>query len=152
MFGVLWIVIALLVMILLLFFLADWYLKRSDKKKTSKPVISQKTPAETAKEKQTPTVTNPDKQVKPTTMTIYNSNLADDLDAILKDEETSSLHHNLSNRLTSKGQIANYVAEKHYHTFTFDNQPETIDNSETPTFTKEDYKKIVALSNIDDKK
>lgn len=150
MFDVLWLVIALLVVLLLLFVLVDWYLKRGNQKKADKPAAKTETPKPTAaKEKAIP-------EAAPTTvalpsMNVYNSNLADDLDAMLKAGNSQSVRQERTNKITTKGHIADYVAAKNYHTFSFDVDPnEDVDQS--TTFTKEDYKKFVALSNIDDKK
>lgn len=151
MFDVLWYVIALLVVVLLLFFLADWYLKRGDKKKTAKPNTKPAPTATPNKADKPSTEAKPVTKTTLPTMTIYNSNLADDLDVMLRDKQTQPGRPNLSNRVATKGHIANYVAEKNYHTFDFA-EPALTDEPEPMTFTKEDYKKIVALSNIDDKK
>ena len=151
MFDALWLVIALLVIVLLLFVLVDWYLKRGNQKQTAKPAVKKEVTEPTdAKEKSTPEPAATAVTSLPS-MNIYNSNLADDLDAMLKASKSQPTRQERSNQITAKGHIADYVAIKNYHTFAFDTEPN--EDAEQPmTFTKKDYKKFVALSNIDDKK
>lgn len=151
MFDAVWLVIALLVIVLLMFVLVDWYLKRGNQKQSDKPAVKKEATEPTdAKEK--PTAEPVSTTVTPLpAMNIYNSNLADDLDAMIKADKAQPTRQERGNQITTRGHIAEYVAAKNYHTFSFDAEPNE-DVNPSMTFTKEDYKKIVALSNIDDKK
>ena len=88
-------------------------------------------------------------------MEIYNSELADDLQAMLNEQpaETSS-RLQIENHVKKSGNIAQYLQSKNYHGFNFDADvnPAEPDDNEKPSFTSEDYKRIMALSNIDDHK
>ena len=151
MFDTLWLVIALLVIVLVLFLLGDWYLKRSGQKKTDKPAAKNEAKAATEVKPNRTESASTAATTTPPTMNIYNSNLADDLDTMLEVSKSQPTHQERSNQITTKSHIADYVAAKHYHTFSFD-EDANEEEKPTMTFTKEDYKKIVALSNIDDKK
>ncbi len=138
--------------VVLLFAVVDRILKRSgatkkaDEKKTeSKPIVSEKTSNEQISEiKSRPT------------MKIYNSELADDLNAMLKqssNNESSRLQ--IENRKNRESNISKYIREKKYRSFDFgkvDDEPIEDDDNEPLTFSREDYKKFMALSNIKDKK
>ncbi len=143
---VLCLIIVLLVVLLGLFLLVDWYLKRDNKNKATKTA----TKNEVTKPITTAAKTEPATAVAQPAMTIYNSNLADDLSTMLETghaEPTDRKHTGLN---ANQSKIAKYIAEKNYHTFAFDADP----NTETipMSLTAEDYKKFVAISNIDDKK
>ncbi len=120
--------------------------KKADEKKTeSKPIVSEKTSNEQISEiKSRPT------------MKIYNSELADDLNAMLKqssNNESSRLQ--IENRKNRESNISKYIREKKYRSFDFgkvDDEPIEDDDNEPLTFSREDYKKFMALSNIKDKK
>ena len=115
------------------------------KKTESKPIVSEKTSNEQISEiKSRPT------------MKIYNSELADDLNAMLKqssNNESSRLQ--IENRKNRESNISKYIREKKYRSFDFgkvDDEPIEDDDNEPLTFSREDYKKFMALSNIKDKK
>lgn len=140
MLNYLWLAIGFLIGFLVLFFVVDHFLL-SDKKRDSKK------PAKETPKTPEPKVTKPEPkpEVKePQSATIYNSNLADELDAALK-QPTSTAQ--------SRSSIAEYIAKKNYHAFNFDDVGVTdAEAGEDFTITKDDYKKMVALSNITDKK
>lgn len=90
-------------------------------------------------------------------MEIYNSGLADDLNSMLKNSSSaSSSRLQIENHLNKKGNIAKYIKDKNYHGFDFGSEDVAAnsddDNEEPLSFTREDYKRIMALSNIDDDK
>ncbi len=145
---VLFLIVALVVLfVLVLFFnLLERFLKGSSKKATEKPVAPKPSPAKDVEPSETPV------------LKIYNSELADDLQEILKqsnNNETARLQ--VESHISKEGNIAKYIKSKNYSGFNFDNDDETDasddeDGDKGLSFTKEDYKRIMALSNIDDKK
>lgn len=145
----LWLVLGILIGFVLLFFLVDRYLLKDKKKDASKPTKDAK-PAE-------PKVAKPETKPEPQaqkTVAIYNSNLADELDATLK-QKTLINESRLNEPQTSRrGNIAQYIAQKKYKPFNFSDAEldEMPPDADKLSITKEDYKKIVALSNITDKK
>ena len=120
--------------------------KKSDKKKETKKNEEKK--AEPVEEK--PVVNKPQP-----TMKIYNSELADDLNEILKTSQAdASIRLKIENQMKNESNIAKYIKSKNYQSFNFEsNLDDSEEDVEKPlSFSIEDYKRIVALSNIDDKK
>ena len=150
-FEYIFILIIILVVVLILFAVVDRLLKGGTAKKSStkKPVTKT---VETPKEsKETP------KEIKvPTVMKIYNSELADDLNAILKESGTNkSQRLQMENHVNKESNISKYIQSKNYQSFDFgvDQDERTDEDADKPlTFTRDDYKRFMALSNIDDKK
>ncbi len=143
------ILLAVLVFVLVFFAVVDRLLKGGtakktpEKKATAKPVTNEKA------------VENPTAETKvQPTMKIYNSELADDLNAMLKDTKTDqSARLQIEKRIERESNISKYIQSKNYHGFNFDaDTTVTNDDEEHLTFTREDYKRFMALSNIDDKK
>ena len=135
----------------LLFFLVDRSLKGGSAKPAEKKAESPKAvvekPAEPVKAA----------EVKPAvTMKIYNSELADDLNKMLEETDTNqSSRIQIENHTNKESNISKYITEKKYHGFDFGADGEgIIDDTESEqfTFNREDYKKFMALSNIDDNK
>ncbi len=131
-----------LAVVLVLFILVDKLLKDGNKKVTKAEPSSGKTSSEKPADK-TATV-----ETKIPVMHIYNSELADDLNRMIKDStpnETTRLK--VENKQSS---ISKYIQSKNYESFNFANDFETSDDEDdTMKFTREDYKKFMALSNID---
>ena len=95
----------------------------------------------------------PISESKPNVMQIYNSELADDLNEMLKHTDNNeNARLNLENHIDKESNISKYIHEKNYQSFDFaDSDDSTSSDEEQPmTFTREDYKKFMALSNIDD--
>lgn len=146
------ILLVVLVVVIILFagvdkFLKGGVVKKSPEKKTaSKPVVEEKTVKEPTKPKnENPTVP---------VMKIYNSELADDLNAMLKETDSSkSSRLQIENHINRASHISQYIHDKNYHSFDFGNETEDADEvNETLTFNRDDYKRFMALSNIEDKK
>lgn len=136
----LWPAVGMLIGFLVLFFVVDHFLL-NDKKRESKKTT--KEPAKNPEPKEPEPETKP-VEPAPKSVTIYNSNLADELDVALKQPATTD---------QSRSSIAEYIAKKNYHAFNFDDAGVTdTEAGEDFTITKDDYKKMVALSNITDKK
>lgn len=137
----------LIILLIIFFAIVDKFLKGGKKidKKTESIKIPEKSSIET--------VSVENKNSLPT-MKIYNSELADDLSEILKSSqnETSS-RLKIENRSDKENNIAKYIKSKNYRSFDF-NTEETAntDTEKELSFTLEDYKRIMAISNIDDKK
>lgn len=139
-----------LVVIVLFFAIVDKLLKGSASKKAEdkKP-----TPKNEPVEK--PAAKLPTENQPQPVMQIYNSELADDLNAMLnetKEEKTSRLQ--IENRADKVSNISKYIQSKNYHGFDFDSEGlnTTEQDEDQLTFTRDDYKRFMALSNIDDKK
>ncbi len=141
-------ILLLMVGLLLMIYLADFYIKGEKKKKTKK-AEPKKIKVEEAKEE----VQIPKQNV------VYeaNINLADELEKII--DTTEAIHDAAKTTRLNHSRIADYRRAKNYETFSYD--IETYDNKEEDNLdfkgsgielTKDEYKKIVALSNIDDKK
>lgn len=154
MLNYLWLALGILVGFMVLFFLTDLFLKKG--KKTTAPKPEKETPKPTAV-KDTPAaikpVPTPTEKVAP----IYNSDLADELDDIIKQNSPEDQTRiQIGKHVRAKSNIAQYLETKNYHTFDFHegavNPDEAATGDDKMTFTKEDYKRIVALSNIDTKK
>ena len=141
--------IFIVVIISLLFKILDHFLKNGFKK-TEKKTEEKKTPA---KPETVLTPTNQQTEVKPT-MKIYNSELADDLNKILKDSETEdSVRLKIENHVHKESNVAKYIKSKNYQGFDFGGAETNDEEVEKPlSFTIDDYKRIMALSNIDEKK
>ncbi len=142
------ILLAVLAFVLVFFAVVDRLLKGGtakktpEKKPTSKPVSTEKAVEQPAVET----------KIQPT-MKIYNSELADDLNAMLKDakiDQSSRLQ--IEKHIERESNISKYIQSKNYHGFNFDTDTATDNDEEPLTFTREDYKRFMALSNIDDKK
>lgn len=148
--GTIIFLLVVLVVVIVFFAILDKYLKSGAKKSAEKKTEPKKV-AEKPIVKETVIETK-----TPTEMRIYNSELADDLNEMLKNsknDETSRLQ--IQNHLDKKSNISKYLESKNYHSFDFGTVDDDIveeDNQAPLTFTKEDYKRIMALSNIDDKK
>ena len=143
--------IIVLVVMLVLFAIIDRVLKGSTKKSTEK-----KSEEKPNKPEPKPVIAE-DKKVTPVEpqMKIYNSELADDLNEILKKTQVdSSARLKIENHMNKESNVAKYIKSKNYRSFHFEEQDGTNDEQEEQpmSFTVEDYKRIMALSNIDDKK
>lgn len=147
------ILVITVIVVALLFKFLDFVLNGGFPKKKSaekKPAVKSVTAEEQIKKS---VVEN-----KPTvSMKIYNSELADDLEAMLKksSENSQSSRLQVENHVnTENNNISKYIKEKKYSSFDFGVGDSTNqDDVEEPmTFTREDYKKFMALSNIDDDK
>ena len=138
---VLVILVIVAIVVALLFKFLDFVLKGgvpkkkpAEKKPASKPVIAESPIKKTAVES------------KPTgPLKIYNSELADDLVAMLKNsnENQQSSRLQVENHLnTENNNISKYIQEKKYRGFDFGadgNKNQVEDNEEPMTFTREDY-------------
>ena len=142
-FGFLIVAIIILVFVLCVFAIVDSMLKKSPK--------TEKTPTKSVKEKaETPAIP---KEETPPVMQFYNTHLADDLNEILENTNKDNNRLQIENHLNKKGNVAKYIQSKNYHGFNFETEdaPTEVTKDEL-TFTQEDYKRIMALSNIDDRK
>lgn len=146
--GLLFATIIILIIVLLLFAVLDRLIKSSPQKNIEKttPKVSKETPI---------VPIEVPKNDNPPVMKVYNNELADELNEIIKKNNNEDKRLQIDNHLNKKSNIANYIQNKKYSTFNFDS--ETIPNDENTdeevsSFTKEDYKRIMAFSNIDDKK
>ena len=143
-------VLIVLVVVVLLFALVDRLLKSGQKK------VADKTPAPKEKPAEKPLAETVE-EIKPQPdMKIYNSELADDLNDILKKSNSNASNRlQIENHMNKEGNIAKYIKSKNYQTFDFgtDDDAAVADEGDKPlSFTREDYKRIVALSNIDESK
>jgi len=146
--GLLLVSIIILVIVIILFAILERIMKNSPKKNTEK--------ASPKVVKELPKVTEETTKIEnPINMKIYNNELADDLNEIINKSNNKDKRLQIENHLNKKGNIANYIQSKNYHGFNFDTEEvvnEEVTDEDVPTFTKEDYKRIMAFSNIDDKK
>ncbi len=146
--GLLFVTIILLIIVIILFALLERLMKNSPKKNTEK--VSPKVNKELPK-----IIEETTKVESPSDMKIYNNELADDLNEIIKKSNNKEMRLQIENHLNKKGNIANYIQSKKYRGFNFESEEVINDEStdvELPSFTQEDYKRIMAFSNIDDKK
>ncbi|MCM1403940.1 MAG: hypothetical protein NC133_00300 [Prevotella sp.] len=147
--GFIVVLMIFLIIVVVLFAVLDRMLKGgSTKKAAPKNQGPKKTPI--AKPTAEPTVVNQ----TPPVMKIYNSELADDLNEMLKSADNSGTARlQIENHINKESHIAKYLQSKNYRSFNFGDD-ETADNTadEPLSFTREDYKRIMALSNIDDQK
>ena len=146
--GSIIVLMIILIIVVVLFALLDRLLKGSPKKTTEKSVAPKKTVTEKP-------VEEPAAKTLPE-MKIYNSELADDLNAIIKNSNQSVPQRlQIENHIDKESNISKYLRSKNYRSFDFgtdDENAATDDEKQPLTFTREDYKRIMALSNIDDKK
>ncbi len=144
---VLIVLVLILVGIVILFAVADHLLKTNSKKNEKK--------VEQPKAEQEVSVVEKKEEVVPT-MKIYNSELADDLNEIIKQtEQEHSTRLKVDKHTNKEGNISKYIKRKNYQEFDFggSEEEEMVTQEEDPiSFTMDDYKRIMALSNIDDKK
>lgn len=140
--------LVVLAVVMIVFLLVDKLLKSDGKK-----VDAKTKPADKPAEKPTEKVVS---EVKAPTIQIYNSELADDLNEILKHTNSDNdARLNIESRVDRESNISKYIHAKKYESFNFADETESIsqDEEQQPMkFTREDYKKFMALSNIDDKK
>lgn len=157
-FGSIIVMLILLVVVIVFFAVLDRLLKDKTSKKNTKENPTPKT-----KPVEQPTVTAPinpatepaAETVTPATMQIYNSELADDLYEMLKNSDTNkSSRLQIENHMGKESNITKYLQSKNYQSFDFAKYDSgDSENHEEPlSMTPEDYKRIVALSNIDDHK
>lgn len=90
-------------------------------------------------------------------MKIYNSELADDINAMLNDQQSDSASNRLQleNHLHKTSNISKYIKSKNYQHFDFvpeENSTEDAETDKSLLVTRDDYKRIIALSHIDDDK
>lgn len=138
--------LVILAAILVVLLLTDKLLKTDNKKPDPNPTEEQ--PVEKPAEKPTTAVNAP-------VMQIYNSELADDLNELLKNSKNDGDSRlNVEGRIDRQSNITKYIHEKKYEGFNFvDDDSKTNQEEDVGMkFTREDYKKFMALSNIDDKK
>lgn len=142
--------LVILAVVIVFFLLIDKLLKYEPKKaepqkddtKTEAPKPVEKTVANSVAEKPNVPV-----------MQIYNSELADDLNELLKNsEKKDNSRIKVESHIVESGNISKYVKEKNYHEFNFNEENPDTAEDEPMTFTREDYKKFMALSNIDQPK
>lgn len=143
--------IIVLVVMLVLFAIVDRILKGGTKKST------QKKTEEKPNKPEPKSVIIEDKKNTPVEpqMKIYNSELADDLNEILKKSKVNnSARLKIENHMNKESNVAKYIKSKNYRSFHFEDQDDTSEQQEEQpmSFTVDDYKRIMALSNIDDKK
>ena len=144
-----------LVALVLILQLID-YLMKKDKSKKKSPAAAQ--PAKPTATQQTPSTEQPSNQPStPQRLTIYNSELADDLETMLNQKQTENQTRiEIGKHLNRENHVKEYLKSKNYHSFEFNDENNSDnankDNEEAEGFTKEDYKRIMTLSNIVDKK
>lgn len=143
------ILVLLLIGVIILFAVSDRLLKGSSKK-------NEKKTNEIEPPKENPKQDLPNKEQDVRTMKIYNSELADDLNALIEksNQETSS-RLKIEKYEDKEGNISKYIKRKNYQEFDFGSANENEEQGEDAdsiSFTVDDYKRIMALSNIDDKK
>lgn len=146
--SVLVISVVMLVSVIIIFAFVDRILKGSPKKSETK--------TEKTKVAENPKPEIIDQEKKIPTMKIYNSELADDLNKIIEASEKDESSRIKIDQYTNKeGSISKYIKKKNYQTFDFGGTEEDENGGEDEnslSFTLDDYKRIVAISNIDDKK
>lgn len=146
--SVLVISVVILVSVIIIFAFVDRMLKGSTKKSETK--------TEKTKAAENPKPEIIDQEKKISTMKIYNSELADDLNKIIEASEKDESSRIKIDQYTNKeGSISKYIKKKNYQTFDFggtDEDENVGDDEDSISFTLDDYKRIVAISNIDDKK
>lgn len=137
----------MLIVIVVIFALLDRAMK-SGIKKTSE---NNSTPEEKPEAKP---IEEPVQETKPAPkMEIYNSELADDLNEMLKDsKQTSSSRLQIENHLNKGSNIAKYIQEKNYRSFDFGAENNISDGIDDATMNREELKRIIALSHINDDK
>ena len=144
--------IIIIAVIVALFAILDRVLKGGTKKAEKKPEEKKPEPKPAPAPVQPISKLEPEVVQKPT-MQIYNSELADDLNEILKKTETdNTVRLKIENHVHKESNVAKYIKSKNYRNFDFGTEENTEEKEEPMTFTIEDYKRIMALSNIDDKK
>lgn len=140
--------LVVLAVVMVVFLLVDRLLKNDGKKAAAETKPADK-PVEKPAEK-------PVTEVKIPTIQIYNSELADDLNEILKHTNSNNdARLNIESRVDRESNISKYIHDKKYESFNFADETESMtqdDEQQPMKFTREDYKKFMALSNIDDKK
>ena len=140
------VMLLILVGIIVLFALVDWLMKNDSKKKEAK--------VEQQAEPKAPEAENKEEAVP--TMKIYNNELADDLNKIIQQtEQEHSSRLKVDKHTNKEGNISKYIKRKNYQEFDFGNNElddKSVEEEDSMSFTMDDYKRIMALSNIDDKK
>ena len=149
--GYIIILLVVLAVVIILFAFVDRLIKGSGpakKKVEEKQLAPKEMPSEKIVQE------NKVETKSPVDMKIYNSELADDLNEIIKNtqrNETSRLQ--IEKHTDRTGNISKYIRDKNYQSFSFGTEDNTTAGDDEPmTFTQADYKRIVALSNINDKK
>ncbi len=145
--GFVIVLMIVLIVVVASFAVLDRMLKGGTNKVAEKKSAPKKTPAEIPTEEPAAVKTLP-------AMNIYNSELADDLNAMIKNSnQNTPARLQIENHINKESNITKYLQSKNYRGFDFGDDETVTDDTEQPlTFTREDYKRIVALSNIDDKK
>lgn len=141
------ILLVVLALVVIGFALLERYFKQSASPKKTE---EEKSTSDEAVEK--PITIEP--QVPPV-MKIYNSELADDLSEMIKQSNPSeSSRLQIENHIKKQSNISKYIQDKNYQSFDFTEDYAAVSDEEQPksSFTSEDYKRIMALSNINDKK
>ncbi len=142
--------LVVLVLLCVFFAFVDKLLKGGASKK-----IEDKKPAPKTELVEKPVAKLPTENQPQPVMQIYNSELADDLNAMLKEtkkEKSSRLQ--IQNHTDKVSNISKYIQSKNYHGFDFNSDATSEDEQDENhlTFSRDDYKRFMALSNIDDKK
>ena len=140
----------ILILISVFFALVDKLLKGGTNKKTE-----DKKPVPKTEPIEKPVAKLPTENKPQPVMQIYNSELADDLNAMLKEsKEEKSSRLQIENHTDRVSNISKYIQSKNYHGFDFNSEDQYVagQDEDQLTFTREDYKRFMALSNIDDKK
>ncbi len=148
------VLLVILFVLIAVFALLEKYIKAGPTKKTEEKK-TESVAKQTAEVK--PSNQKSDVEVKtPVEMKIYNSELADDLNQMIKDSNSvQSSRLQIENHLDKESNIRKYIKNKNYHSFDFGTENDDDNSTEEEpaiTFTSEDYKRIMALSNIDDNK
>lgn len=142
--------LVVLAVVFVLFMILDRFLKGGTKKPAEKTTVKMED-GEKKIEVKEPLVEN---KVLPS-MHIYNSELADDLNEMLKNSNsTESTRLKMEKHLDRESHITKYIQSKNYHNSDFENEEVVTseDKNESLTFTRDDYKRFMALSNIDEDK
>ncbi|MBQ7973459.1 MAG: hypothetical protein IJ295_00685 [Clostridia bacterium] len=148
--GLLLIAFIVLLVVIAFFAILDRLIKNSGSKK---PVEKKPEPKKTT-EKVEPAPAPVETPKTIPAMKIYNSQLADDLNEIIKkNDNDKSARLKIENHIHKEGNISKYIKGKNYQGFNFGTDEINADEEDKPmSFTIDDYKRIMALSNIDDKK
>ncbi len=147
--GLFVVLMIVLIVVVASFAVLDRMLKGgSTKKAAPKNTVPKKAPVEKPIEESIAVTKTPP------TMNIYNSELADDLNEMLKSaDNTGPTRLQIENHINKESNISKYLQSKNYRGFNFGDESAADNDTEEPlSFTREDYKRIVALSNIDDNK
>ena len=149
------VLLVVLAVVATLFALVDKMLKGDSAKKPAEKKTEVAKPAQEIKPIESVQETKPINTGS--RMQIYNSELADDLNAMLSEQPESSQSSRLQveTHTNRESNISKYIHEKNYHGFDFntdDADSVSAEDNQPMSFSREDYKKFMALSNIDDDK